>query len=223
MVIAASYARLYCSILFDVRKCLMFGKVRQLRIALSATLIAVIFLTPIAAISQDLIGISSITGGSSVFVFRNTARAIRRTIVPVKPTRTKAERIETVKKIKRQYETIAKVVPRRVKAVVVDPIKTPISKSLPPAQGAIRFAGVGEYYLAKGDIDLAIEAFRDALALDESNASAKAGFSEALAAKGNDLLLKEQAGVAKSNFLEALKYDPKNSAAYFGLAEAYSK
>ena len=128
---------------------------------------------------------------------------------------------ETVKKIKKQYETLAKVTPRRIKAAVVDP-KTPISRSLPPAQGSIRFAGVGEFYIEKGDLDLAFAAFRDAIALDETNVAAKTGFSEALAIKGNDLLVRDQAAEAKSMFLEALKYDPKNSAAYFGLGEAYA-
>lgn len=192
-----------------------------MKILLSAALIAAFVLTPVAAISQDLVPVSSITGGSSVFVFRNTAKAVKRFIPTVKPTLTKAQRIETVKKIKKQYETLAKVAPRRVKATVVDP-KTPISKSLPPAQGSIRFAGVGEFYIEKSDLDLALAAFRDAIELDETNVAAKTGFSEALALKGNDLLLKDQANEAKSMFLEALKFDPKNSAAYFGLGDAYA-
>lgn len=201
----------------------MSKDIRRTRILVSSVLGACLVLQPIISRSQDLIAISSLTGGSSVFVFRNTARAIRRTIVAVKPTRTKVQRIETVKKIKRQYDTLARVAPRRQKAVVVDPVKTPISKSLPPAQGAIRFAGVGEFYLAKGDLDLSLAAFRDALELDETNALARTGYSEALAAKGNDHLLKEEFGPAKAMFLEALKFDPKNSPAYFGLAEAYTE
>ena len=199
----------------------MVTKSRHAQIVLSAALIAAFVLTPVASVAQDLVPVSSITGGSSVFVFRATAKAVRRTIAVVKPTRSKAQRIETVKKVKKQYETLAKVTPRRVKAAVVDP-KTPISKSLPPAQGAIRFAGVGEFYLQKGEIDLAFEAFRDAIRLDETNVPAKTGYSEALAAKGNELLEKDQADPAKAMFLEALKFDSKNSAAYFGLAEAYA-
>ncbi len=200
----------------------MFNHLARPRVFISLFLIAVIFLTPVASTAQDLVGISSITGGSSVFVFRNTARAAKRTIVAVKPTRTKTQRIETVKKIKKQYETLAKVAPKRQKAAPVDPVKNPISKSLPPAQGAMRFAGVGEFYLEKGEIELALEAFRDAIDLDDANVSAKSGYSEALAVKGNDLLLKDQAGPARSMFLEAIKFDSKNSSAYFGLAEAFA-
>ncbi len=177
---------------------------------------------PLAVLAQDLIAVSSITGGSSVFVFRNTAKAAKRFIVSTKPTRTKAQRTETVKKIKKQFETLAKITPRRPKAAVVDP-KTPISKALPPAQGSIRFAGVGEFYLDKGDIDLALAAFRDALELDENNSLAKTGYSEALVAKGNQYLDKDQAREAKGMYMEALKFDSRNAAAYFGLAEAYTE
>src|SRR5688572_30772435 len=77
---------------------------------------------PIAA-QGDLIPVSSLTGGSSVFVFRNTARQVRRNIVSVKPVRTKAQRMESVVKIKRQYETLARTETRRVKERVLDPGK----------------------------------------------------------------------------------------------------
>ena len=202
---------------------IMFSNKSKPHFVLSLTLLAAVYFAPIASTAQDLVPISSITGGSSVFVFRNTARAIRRTIVPVKPTRPKAQRIESIVKIKKQYETLAKAVPRRVKATPVDPVKSPISKSLPPAQGAMRFAGVGEFYLDKGDLELALAAFRDALELDENNAAARAGYSEGLASRGNELLVKDQANAAKSVFLESLKFNPRNSAAYFGLAESYSE
>jgi tetratricopeptide (TPR) repeat protein len=178
---------------------------------------------PVVAAAQALVPVSSITGGSSVFVFRNTAKAIRRIVAVVKPTRTKVQRVETAKKIKKQYETLAKVTPRRPKAVQVDPVKNPVSRTLPPAQGALRFAGVGEFYLAKGDLELSLAAFRDALELDENNEFAKNGYSEALAAKGNELLEKEQFAPAKGMFLEALKFNSRNAEAYFGLAEAYTE
>jgi len=178
---------------------------------------------PPASLSQDLVAVGSITGGSSVFVFRNSAKAARRFIATVKPTRSKAQRIETARKIKKQYETIARVAPRPNRAKVIDPTKLPKDiRTLPAAEGSRLFAGVGEYYLEKGDFDRAIEVFTDAAALDDKNPSARSGLSEAYAVKGNDLLVKDQAGAAKSIFLEALKYDPMNSAAYFGLGEVFA-
>ena len=206
-----------------MRKKAMTCKSQKSQIILSAFLFLMLIVQPLAGIGQDLVAVSSITGGSSVFVFRNIAKAAKRFVVSVKPVRTKAQRTETVAKIKKQYETLAKVTPKRAKAVPVDPVKNPVSKSLPPAQGAIRFAGVGEFYLDKGDLNLSLEAFRDALDLDQTNVLAKSGYSEALAVQGSDFLVKDQPDRAKSNFLEALKFDPKNSAAYFGLAESYSE
>ncbi len=200
----------------------MFYKFRQLQILLSVVLILAVLSAPVASSGQDLVSVSSITGGSSVFVFRNIARSIRRTIAPARPTRTKSSRVETARKIKKQYETLAKTAPRRIKTQAVDPSKME-TKSLSPEQGSIRFAGIGEFYLEKGDFESSFEAFRDSIRLDETNVAAKTGFSEALVAKGSDLLLNDQAQPAKANFLEALKYNPNNSAAYFGLGEAYAE
>ncbi len=192
-----------------------------LTIHLAAALLCVLIFQPLAALGQDLVPVSSLAGGSSVFVFRNKAKAIRRVVATARPTVSREQRAENARRVKRQY--IARVAPRRPKAQTVDPVRNPVSKSLPPAQGAVRFAGVGEFYLEKGDINLALEAFRDALSLDETNALAKTGYAEALTQKGNDHLAKGQFAAAKAMFLEALKFDNKNSAAYFGLGEAYTE
>lgn len=183
-----------------------------------------LLLLPVMALAQDLVPVSSLTGGSSVFVFRNAARTAKRTAPVVKPTRTKAQRIETVTKVKKQYETIAKVAPKRIKSKVVDPYNMPKNaRTLPAAEGSRLFAGVGEYYSDKGEYERSIEFYRDAVALDDKNKAAKAGLSEALAIKGNDLLVREQPGLAKMVFTEALTFDTNNAAAYFGLAEVYAE
>ena len=193
------------------------------RSASALFLISAIWLTSVPAKAQDLIAVSSLTGGSSVFVFRSAARtAIRRVVSITKPARSKVQRIETVAKIKKQYETQTKSVPQANRAQVVDPSKkAPTTLSAPEASK--RFAGIGEYYLAKGDFEQSFDSFRDAIKLDETNETAKVGYSEALALKGNDLLIKDQAATAKGLFLEAIKLNPKNSAAYFGLGEVYGE
>src|SRR5688500_694088 len=96
-----------------------------LRRVVSCVVLAAVWLTPLAATGQDLVAVSSITGGSSVFVFRNTSRQAKRFISSARPARTKTQRMESVKKIRRQFETIAKAAPRREKARVVDPTKIP--------------------------------------------------------------------------------------------------
>ncbi len=201
---------------------MMFSKIRQFRVVISLTLIALLWLTPIAASAQDLVAVSSITGGSSVFVFRSQARSAKR-VAAAKPVRTQAQRMQTVARIKKQYVTIAQTTPRPNRAKAVTPDKIPKPNTLPPAQAAVLFAGVGEYLIQQGDLENAIDKFRDAMSLDSKNVAAKLGLSEALALKGNDRLEKELPKEANALFLEALQFDPKNSAAYFGLGEVYGE
>jgi len=92
-----------------------------------------------------------------------------------------------------------------------------------PAKASLLFAGVGEYYVDRDDLDNSIEFFRESTELDAKNEKARKGLSVALAAKGNELVAKDQPQAARSYFLEALKFDTQNSAAYFGLGEIFSE
>jgi superkiller protein 3 len=195
----------------------------RLRSVVAGIFILALFASlPVAA--QDLVPISSLTGGSSVFVVRNSARAAKRTLPSIKPSRTKAQRLETVAKLNKQYSTVAKLHPNREVAKALDPAKVPKNVgTLPAPQGSKIFAGVGEYYLQQGDVEKALDLFRDAAVLDATNKAATGGLSEALAVKGNNLLALDNAAIAKGYFLEALKYNPNNAAAFFGLGEVYSE
>ncbi|CAN5208417.1 hypothetical protein BH20ACI2_BH20ACI2_24370 [soil metagenome] len=196
----------------------------SLRFVVSAIVIAGLLFTPILTSAQDLVTVSSLTGGSSVFVFRNTARAANQTVAAARPTRTKVQRQESVDRLKRQYETLAKTDTRRTKARILDPKKLPSNvRTLPAEQGARLFAGVGEYFLAQDQFEEAAQFFRDALSLVATNKEANEGLSEALAMKGNQLLVADKHEFAKTVFLEAIKYDPANTAANFGLGEVYSE
>ena len=198
----------------------MLGANRGLRRIFSLFLIGSMLWMSVAA--QDLVPISSLTGGASVFVFRNSARAARRTTAYAKPVRTKAQQLDSVAKIKKQYDATAK--DHRVAAAAVDPIKLPRNiKTLPAAQGSKLFAGVGEYYLAKNDLDKATEFFHDAVDLDGKNKAATDGLSEVLSTQGNNMLVADRADQAKGFFMEALKYNPSSAAAYFGLGEVYNQ
>ncbi|MFN0279784.1 MAG: tetratricopeptide repeat protein [Pyrinomonadaceae bacterium] len=201
---------------------MMFTKIRQLQSVFSAVLIMVLWLTPIAASGQDLVAYSSISTGSSVFVFR-AARSARRVAV-AKPVRTQTARLQTVNRIRKQYETIARANPKPQREKVVAPNPQLMARNaLSADKGSKLLAGVGEYYIQQSDLDNAIDTFREAMTLDTTNVAAKLGFSEALALKGNDKLEKNLPTEAKALFLEALQSNPKNSAAYFGLGEVYSE
>ncbi len=201
----------------------MFIKIRQFQIVISAILIAVLWLTPLAVSGQDLVSYSSIASGSSVFVFRSAPRSARR-VVAAKPVRTQTARLQTVNRIKKQYETIARTNPKPQREKAIGPDKLPPSKNSMKADAAAKlFAGVGEYYIQQNDLENAIDMFREAMTLDGKNLAAKLGYSEALALKGNDKLEKKLPNEAKALFTEALAINPKNSAAYFGLGEVYSE
>jgi len=194
---------------------------RRMRRSVSFIIVAVLVWLPISVAAQDLVPISSLTGGSSVFVLRNSARAARRPSEP-KPNRSKQQRLETVAKLNKQYTATAKL--HREVSKELDPAKLPKNyQVLPPAQGSKLLAGVGEFYLSKNDVEKATEFFRDAVELDGKNKAATGGLSDALAMNGNQLLAADQAAAAKGYFLEALKYNASNAGALFGLGEVYSE
>lgn len=176
---------------------------------------------PIGA--QDLVPVSDITGGSSVFVFRASRKAAPKPFISsIKPNRSKTQRHETARKVTRQFTVIAKIAPRRARSKSVDPNNLPPSAaSMPKEQAAVIFAGVGEYYTDKEDLERALEFFREAFTLDAANKSAQMGLSEALALKGNRLLVEEKAETARAFFEESLKYNPRNAVAVYGLGEVF--
>lgn len=199
----------------------MKTKINRLRATVCGLLICSFLTFGLPVEAQDLVPVSDITGGSSVFVFRASRKAAPKSIISnFKPNRTKSQRIETAKKISRQFTVIAKAAPRRARSKSVDPTNmTPSGASMPKEKAAVIFAGVGEYYTDKEDIERALEFFREAVALDAKNKSAQMGLSEILALKGNQLLVAEKAETARALFEESIKYNPKNAVAVYGLGE----
>ena len=200
---------------------------------LALPMILIVLAATLPAPAQDLVPVADLAGGSSVFVFRNAARSAPKRIVVVRTraVRTKTQRIETARKVSRQYVTLAKVTPRRTRSVTVhenDP-RIPKIPTMPKEEAAVIFAGVGEFFMEKDDFLRATDFFREAVLLDARNLKAHAGLSEALALDGNMILVRGATAsdpryllTARQRFEEALKYNPKNSPAYFGLAEIFS-
>lgn len=172
--------------------------------------------------AQELVQVSDITGGSSVFVFRSSRKAAPKRFVTVtKSKRTKVQRVETTRKLTRQFVAVAKTAPRRTRTKAVEKVP-PTINTMPKEEAAKIFAGVGEYYMDRQEIDRAIEFFRESLLLVETNQNALNGLSEALALRGNQLLVEDKVSVARPFFEEAIRLNPKNGVAYFGLAEVLS-
>lgn len=194
-------------------------------LAANLVIFAILLTTLPVSAQGDLIPISDVTGSSGVFVLRSGAKPKR--VLPSSASRTKAQRIETARKVSRQYTRLAKAAPRRTRTDVVDPndprLKGPELQRMDRAEASKLFAGVGEYYMDRDNYNQAIDLFRESLTLNADNTIAQMGLSEALALKGNELLVKDSFPVAKTFFEEALKYNPKNAPAYYGLAEVLTE
>lgn len=202
----------------------MKNKTRRQKTAISVFLVWTFLIGWLPVRGQDIIPISDITGGSSVFVFRTSRKAPPKKFVSTtRSTRTKAQRVETVKRVAKQYTLVAKVIPRRTRTKSVEPGKLPGVGRMTPIETAKVFAGVGEYYIDKEEVDKAIEIFREAATLDANNKDAQSGLSEALALKGNQLLTDEKSETAIRFFEESIKYNPKNAVAFYGLGEVYDE
>jgi tetratricopeptide (TPR) repeat protein len=194
------------------------------KVAAATLLMAAILLNSTPAYAQgELIPVSDITGGSGIFVMRPGGP--RGFVSRVKAKPTKSQRIEVAKRVSRQYVRLAKVAPRRTRTTAIMPNDPRLAKvkEMPRDEASKVFAGLGEYHLDRDDYNQAIDIFREALTLDPKNSIAGTGLSEALALKGNELLVKDSFPVAKTFFEEALKYNPKNAPAYFGLAEVLTE
>lgn len=179
-----------------------------------------------ATAQTDLIPVSDVTGGSGVFVLRGGSRATPKKFVSrARSTRSKTQRIETARKVNKQYTTLAKITPRRTRTEVVEPTDARLKDftRMDKTQASKLFAGVGEYYMDRDNYNQAIDFFREALTMNSDNTIAQTGLSEALSLKGNELLVKDSFPVARSFFEEALKYNPKNAPAYYGLAEVLTE
>ncbi len=177
--------------------------------------------TPFAIFGQsDLVPVSDITGGSTVFRLKGGAGAApKRYVSKTRASRTKAQRIEATRKVSGQYVALAKKEPRRARTAVVTPDRLAEIRRMPPEQASKLFAGVGEYWNDREDFRQSSEFFGEAYQLDKSNEVARLGLSESLALLGNIELANDNIPSARSRFREALTYNDKNAPAYFGLAE----
>ena len=192
---------------------------------LGGGVISTLLLASVPVRGQELVSLSDITGGSSVFVFRSSAKAApRKFVTRPKTERSRPQRVETARKLSKQFIALSKVAPRRTRTASVRPDdpRLPKIKTMPAGEAAKLFAGVGEYFMDRDDFNQAIDYFREAVQLDRTYPVGKNGLSEALALKGNEELVRDARGPARRFFEEALTYNPNNAPALFGLGEVFS-
>lgn len=203
----------------------MLSKSRLKNVFTTAFLITAFFIGSLPLRAQDIVTSSDISGGSSVFVFRGNRKA-KQTKVAYQAVakRTVVQKRETRVKLVRQSTTIAKAVQKsrptkRVDAAELAKLQPQIAK-MTKEKASLVFAGAGEYYLERDDVDKSLEFFRESISLDETNKAGKLGLSDASVRKGNQLLEKEEFAQSKFYFEDAIANDPNNATAYAGLAEA---
>lgn len=201
-------------------------KRNRLRTFFTVFLIWVFLISSFPNKAQDLVPSTDITGGSSVFVFKNSRKSKQKKVAfSSKQKRSAAQSRASRRKIVRQSNTVARANQDKRPTKRVDPQTlarmTPQIKTLPRQEASLIFAGAGEYFLERDDIEQAIGFFKESITLDDTHNFGKLGLSDAYTRKGNEHLDNDENDKAKSYFEEALKYDDKNSTAYAGLGEIY--
>lgn len=181
------------------------------------------------AFSQDIVTSEDISGGSSVFVFRQS-RKTAQTKAAFRGSGVKRNAVakkETRQKVKAQIVAVNRTKPQRTK-VKIDP------KSIPTTTTAVRtnaqkikaseaLTGAAEIFLERKETDTAVSYFREAIKLNPKNENAKLGLSEALTAKGDDTSEKSGSEAAIPFYEEAIKLNDKNAAAFASLGEIYDE
>ncbi|MGI8469235.1 MAG: tetratricopeptide repeat protein [Pyrinomonadaceae bacterium] len=185
--------------------------------------------------AQDIVTSEDISGGSSVFVFRQsrkaaqTKAAFRNNSV----SRTDAQRREMRRKLFVQANTVAKT--QRTRTKPVDPNTVAVNKTprnnggrkinqparVSDEQNSLMAAGAAETYLDRNDFDKAVEDFKVALEFNPKNTNAKLGLSEAYTRQADDASEKNSPAAAIPLYLQAVQLNDKNAAAYAGLGDAY--
>jgi superkiller protein 3 len=173
--------------------------------------------------AQDVITSDDISGG---FVFRASSGSTQKKTAYRNASlvkRSNSQKIATTKRIRKQSVTVAKINPKRTKSKQVTPdvAADPTISRKPKEEVSLIFAGAGEYYLEKGEIDKAVNIFRESILLNEKNTNGKYGLSDAVTRKGDSLLEQEKPEIAQPFYREAIQNNEKNAAAYAGLGEAY--
>jgi len=181
------------------------------------------FIQSFSVSAQNVVTSDDLSGG---FIFRSSAKAVQKKVVQKVSSnikRTTAKVVDTTKRIRKQTVTVAKTLPKRTKTNEVNPtVLTDKSINRKPKEEVSRiFAGAGEYFLSRDEVDKSVDIFREATILDDKNKEAKFGFSEALTRKADLLMEKDDSGTARSYYLEAIKYNANNAGAFAGLGEVY--
>ncbi len=151
---------------------------------------------PVSA-QGDFVTSSRIGGGSSVYVFRSSRKAKKKTYIAKRRTkakRTKKQRRVTRKKIVRQSRRVAKRnrKRRRIKKVTPQQLQEITIERKTPQEASKILAGAGEYFVERDNYEKAVGYLEQAVELDENNKDARLALSEVYASLGDQTMDKAE-------------------------------
>src|SRR4029079_8605058 len=195
----------------------MFRK--RLTSSLISLLLMFAVLSPVSNLySQDLVASEEIGGGSSVFVFRESARkpqvkaaAGGGGIARAARGGGSRKRIDSTYVAMRRKRTVTRTGQTTAKGPA-PAAKIKLSQTL---------TAKADGEMTAGQIDLAVTSYREALKNNPKNAAASNGLSDALTAKGIDASGPNNTEAGVAYLEEAVKLDAKNEVAYAKLGEIF--
>lgn len=206
----------------------------MLKAAFSALILFSFFINSFPVKAQDIVDSDDVTGGASVFVFRQSRKAPQAKFATRNfVARSTDQKAASRKKVNEAIARVNRSRPNKPSDSTVaynqtkntKPGKTisdtPPSKALTKVQLSDQVAGFGDIYLSNKNYDEAIKAYRSALVHNSQNQKAKLGLSEALVAKGSSVQEASGAENALTYYDEAKTLNPQNAAAYAALGGAY--
>lgn len=169
--------------------------------------------------AQDIVESDDISGGSSVFVFRQSRKAPVQKFAPRNFVARSQQQKSAARKDIRM--AIARVTPPKRKTPTPERVDVKQTNALTKVQLSEQVARIGQANLDAKNYDEAVKAFRSALIHNPKNVNAKLGLSEALVAKGDTAIDNNNADAALASYQEAKTLDPGNAAAAAGLGSVY--
>lgn len=198
----------------------MFRKNNFVKAFLSLLVFASISSQGIVVRANDIVATEDVTRGSSVFVFRQSAK---------RPQESAGGSVSLGGSSRRSYRERlnAQVAEqRRKKAAAAKARQAAIAKArarerMAKLKLSNTLAATAEKQMESGDVESATVSYRNSLKANPKNAEAKLGLSEALTVTGIQTAGDEQNEAAIPYFEEAVKLDPKNDVAYLKLGEIH--
>lgn len=202
----------------------MHNRKTWLKIFLTLTIIWTFVLGGFLIEAQDFVLSRSIAGGSSVFSFPKSRKAPKRYArSSTVSRRTTQQRSSATRRVRRQYNTLARVTNRRDQIDVINPAD--LIPREDPKKASLALTGAGQYYFNEDQTEDAIKYFNEAYTLDKDNDLARLGLSDSLTRRGDELLDEGGEKVANAEYFytRSIEVNAENSAAFAGLGAVYDE